>query len=109
MESNLELNYPGEDGYSLRDYLDQVERASGRHDQRLDSVIVPEDGLDIWNTFWVLNSNSEGVITFIDITSYCSLYDIELTSWELDTITSLSMCLQSYVRNENQKRAAQRK
>ncbi len=103
------LYLPNENGYTLADTLRQVEKSTGQRDTQLDSVYIPDEAFYVWQTFWAVNSNCSDSITYPDISSYCDLYEITLTSWELDMIIMLSSQLKSSIRKEQQKREATRK
>lgn len=72
---------PDENGVSLRQHLEQAEKATGIRDERLDSVRVPRGFESIWKMFWDLFSGGNPP-TIMDIKSYIELMGLNCSRIE---------------------------
>ena len=90
-----DLNVPAKEGEtSLREQLESLEKQGHGHDDRLDSVHVP-DGWDyLWEIFWDLRSGladgfSGRKITWRDFLDYQSVTGYEFSAWEIEALRSM--------------------
>lgn len=100
----MELDYPDDNGVTLRDRLEQVEEQTGRSDPRLDSLEVPAAGAHLWQWFWELRR--DGTITYQEIESWCRLTGQGLSPWEAGTLREMDAAVSEYL-GERMKRRQQ--
>ena len=90
-----EFKYGSGEG-SIRAQLESVQRQTGIVPKELATLSKIPDGLhEIWSIFISLhnargsNGYSLNPISYIDILSYCTLYQIDISKWEVETIRRL--------------------
>ena len=100
------MNVPAKDNEtSLREQLESRERQGRGHDERLDSVQVPEGFEYLWQMFWDLRSGLEqgfsgAKITWRAILDYQDVTGYKLSAWEIEAVRSMDAAIMKW-REEN--------
>ncbi len=99
-EHNFKLNKRDEQGVSLRETLQEVERQTGRTPEELEGPDFPEVLGNVWSAFVALsnsrNPSFSGVapITYEQIKAYCEVTHTPLSPQEIDAIKRLDNAYQ---------------
>jgi hypothetical protein len=91
----LELDFPGKDGTTVRDHLLQVYEQTGRWDDRLDLVDVPDEGEALWRWFWEIRRDQ--TVTLSEVEAFGRLNRLRLSPWEVGTILAMDAEILAYV------------
>jgi hypothetical protein len=93
------LNVPAKQGEtSLREQLEALEERGHGHDERLDSVHVPEGFEYLWTIFWDLRSGlaagfSGAKVTWRDILDYQEVTGFSFSAWEIEAIRAMDAAI----------------
>lgn len=101
------MNIPAKAGEEpLRVHLEQVERSTGHHDERLDAVKIP-DGFEYLFEIYFRIRRGEA-ITYRDIDAYQSVTGYEFDSFELKALFAMDSAMEEYLaeRFENSTKGA---
>jgi len=94
-EHQFGLNKPDQNGITLREHLEQVERQTGKTLEELQGPEFPFPLSNIWSAFIDLSSTrGQGFsgplhITYNEIKAYMELTGTELRPWEVEVIKGL--------------------
>ena len=91
VRARIELDYPRNDGSTLRRHLEKVELQTGYRDPKLDSIRVPGESEYLWNWFWEIRNGVTGGF------GPATLTHAELAGWILNTGHRLSLWEQKAV------------
>lgn len=104
-----EFKYGSGEG-SLRAQLESVQRQTGVIPKELALLSKIPDGLhEIWSIFISLhnargsNGYSLNPISYTDILAYCTLYQMEISKWEVETIRRLDSVALEEANNQSKR------
>jgi len=89
------LAKPDQDGNSLKDHLEQIERQTGKKPKDLiPPVEFPVEVAHVWSAFLTLSRRrsagmSGNPLSFSEIKTWMELTHTELKPWEVEAITDL--------------------
>ena len=66
---------------SLKEHLEAVERQTGKRNPRLDAVVVPPGGANVWSIFWLVYSGKP--IPFTELRAWAELTGEDLGQMSL--------------------------
>jgi len=90
------LEIPAKQGEtSLRVQLEAVERQTGHHDPRLDSVHRPEGFEYIFDTYWKIRRGQ--AISYGDLADYTLVTGIELDAFEIEAMFAMDAALEAHL------------
>lgn len=78
----------------MREQLEAIEKRTGRHDEQLDSVSIPEGFEYLWSIFFDLRSGlapgfSGAKVTWRDLLDYQEVTGYHLSAWEIEAIRTM--------------------
>jgi hypothetical protein len=95
----VQLYYPDENGVTNNDRYEHIEKTTGIYPGP--DLKIPTSLQYLWDFFTDLNSSrgsgwGNAPLTYTEIKSWCELYEIHLSGWELSTLKQMdSKFLQS--------------
>jgi len=79
----------------LRVQLEQVERSTGHHDERLDSIKIPEGFEYLFDVYMKLRRSQ--ALTYSDLVSYQHITGKEFDAFEVDALFAMDSAMEAYL------------
>jgi hypothetical protein len=94
VETWVHLYYPDDKGITNHDRFTQIEQQTGEYPGP--SFVIPPDLAYLWAWFIELSGSRGGgwgpaPITYLEIKSWCDLFNITLEPWELNLIKAMDV------------------
>lgn len=96
VEKNTDLSIPQQDGSTKRKHLQSIAKQTGKKPAELEVPTVPTAGVFIYNTFYSIKNGMKSyseTISLQDIKLWMDLYDVKLSTDEIEAIQSLDRVL----------------
>lgn len=75
--------------------LEQVERSTGHHDERLDSVKIPEGFEYLFDIYLKLRRGQ--ALTYLDLVAYQDITGKEFDAFEIDALFAMDSAMEAYL------------
>ena len=102
----MRLDYPGKDGVSRRQHLEQVFESTGKIPKDLEEPEIPERFDRVWDLFWEMRNGES--ITYQELDAYQRLTGESVSPWEVEQIRFMDGIVQAEIARLERKQRGQK-